>query len=329
MPVYRCNKCGHVSESPVAGTQIKCSACQHVCNVYDTAFFITKLLERYSAALREVKALQIQERGDLESVPTVAESDSQEELESGNNSDNLATEAQHAPLEKWLKGRQIEAQFDHSNVDTSGYFDEAAQQLGRRHDLFGELLQRVSYAYRKSHTGLNLDLSTLSQKDAQAINTLCRELYSHTLFARYFYQKQEKVVRLTLQPAPKVRQFFDGIWLEWYALLELLDVLQRRKLQFSCARGVNVLFQNEDIHELDVIALPAGQAPICIECKAGEFRRDIDKYQRLRKRLGIERNRFIVCSTDINDEQASSLTAMYDLTFVNLQTLSIHLNSIV
>ncbi|MDP2094430.1 MAG: hypothetical protein Q8K50_11165, partial [Hydrogenophaga sp.] len=80
---------------------------------------------------------------------------------------------------------------------------------------------------------------------------------------------------------------------------------------------------------LDVVALPHGQAPICIECKSGEFRRDIDKYQRLRKRLGIERSRFVICSTDITDEQASSLSAMYDLTFVSIASLPRHLASIV
>lgn len=331
MPVYRCNQCGHVSESPVAGTQVPCSACQAPCSVFDTAFYVRKLIERYAAAMREVKALQAEERRYPENGTATApeEASVAEAGEEAGNNDNLATAAQHAPIEKWLKSLQIEAQFDHSNVDTSGYFDEAAQQIGRQYDLFGELVQRVAYAYRKSHTGLNIDLTGMSQKDAQALNNLCRQLYSHTLFSRYFYQKQEKVVRLSLQPAPKVRQFFAGAWLEWYALLELLESLQNKKLAFSCARGVNVLFPNEDVHELDVVALPAGQSPICIECKSGEFRRDIDKYQRLRKRLGVERSRFIICSTDITDEQAGSLTAMYDLTFVSLQTLPRHLASIV
>ena len=136
-------------------------------------------------------------------------------------------------------------------------------------------------------------------------------------------------MRLSLQPAPKVRQFFEGGWLEWYALIELLQHLQSRQLGFSCARGVKVVFANEDLHELDVVALPQGQPPICIECKSGEFRRDIDKYQRLRKRLGLERNRFIICATDITTEQATGLTAMYDLTFVNLSSLKPHLATLV
>lgn len=329
MPIYRCNKCGHVSESPMAGVQVACSACQAPSTVYDTPFFVRKLLERYAAALRELKAVQAENRADEESAESSDADATTQEDPVETNSDDLATAAQHAPLEKWLKSRQIEAQFDHSTVDTSGYFDEAAQQLGRRHELFGELVQRVAYAYRKSHTGLNIDLNGVAQKDIQALTTLCRQLYSHTLFARYVYQKQEKVIRLTLQSAPKVRQFFEGAWLEWYALLELLEVMTKRRLAFSCARSVKVLFPNEDVHELDVVALPAGQSPICIECKTGEFRRDIDKYQRLRKRLGIERNRFIVCATDITDEQAASLSAMYDLTFVSLGSLPQALGTLV
>lgn len=327
MPVYRCNQCGHISESPAAGTQVPCAKCQTTYSVFDTAFYVGKLIERYTAAMREIKALQADDKAEsAEQSPAETTSPTPKPVDTLERP--LNTAAQHAPIENWLKSQQIEAQFDHSNVDTSGYFDEAAQQLGQRYGLFGELVQRVAYAYRKDHTGLNINLSEVGQKDAQAIQNLCRELYSHTLFARYRYQKQEKVMNLTLQSAPKVRQFFTGAWLEWFALMESISALQQRKIAFSCARGVKVVFPNEDLHELDVVLLPAGRPPICIECKAGEFRRDIDKYQRLRKRLGVGASRFMVCSTDITDEQATSLTAMYDLTFVSLNALPRHLSSI-
>ena len=78
-----------------------------------------------------------------------------------------------------------------------------------------------------------------------------------------------------------------------------------------------------------MLCLPAGQAPICIECKSGEFRRDIDKYLRLRKRLGLDKSRFILCAADLTEEQAAGLSAMYDLSFVNLQTLGAHLQRLV
>ena len=82
-----------------------------------------------------------------------------------------------------------------------------------------------------------------------------------------------------------------------------------------------------DTGEID--RLVDGATPICIECKTGEFRQEIDKYLRLSKRLGVGKERFIVCSTDLTEEQAQGLTAMYDLSFVNLQTLRKHLQKII
>ena len=46
-------------------------------------------------------------------------------------------------------------------------------------------------------------------------------------------------------------------------------------------------------------------------------------------RLTVERSRFIVCAADLSDEQAAGLTAMYELTFVNLQSLGPHLQRLV
>ena len=305
--------------------------------VYGTVFYVEKLVERDFSALREVAALQQPDKPADDSTSACsgesvsAQATSAETL-SGidpNNTTLLTTVEQHAPLQAWFSARKIEARFDYALVDTSGFFDDAARMLGEGHALYAELIDRVRFAYRKSHGWINLELGNLSQKEAQAINTLCRQLYSHTFFARYHYQKPEKIVRLTLQTAPAVRQFFEGGWLEWYAFIELLTQLRQRGRPASCARSVKVVFPNEDLHELDVIALPEGQAPICIECKSGEFRRDIDKYLRLRKRLGIDRSRFIVCTTDLNDEQAAGLTTMYELTFVNLGSLGRHLQTLV
>jgi len=48
--------------------------------------------------------------------------------------------------------------------------------VGDNYALFGELMERVCYAYRKSHSWVNLELAQLAQKDAQSINALCRQL---------------------------------------------------------------------------------------------------------------------------------------------------------
>jgi hypothetical protein len=342
MPIYRCNKCEFVSEDGSAGigSKVNCARCGTPSTVYGTVFFIEQLAQRYFAARQEIKTLKEQIHPESVTVPdgsaTISASQnaiSAPESTLANvdtlNTSLFATAEQHVPLKAWFGARQIEAVFDHSLVDTSGFFDDAAQLIGENFALFSNLIDRVCFSYRKSNTWLNLELGALSQKDAQAVNGLCRQLYEHTFFARYHYQKTEKIVRLTLQVAPAIRQFFDGGWLEWYAFIEVVNQIKERGRTFSCARGVKVVFPNEDLHELDVLALVDGKSLICIECKSGEFRRDIEKYLRLRKRLGLERNRFIICAADLADEQASGLSAMYELTFVNLPALRKQLQSLI
>jgi hypothetical protein len=340
MPIYRCNKCGFIAETVplLPGSKIPCARCANPSSVYETVFFAEKLAEKYFAALREIEALKAADKPATSAVatnpsgatpaPTAdAPAIALDQLNLHNTA-LLATAEQHQPLKQWFEARQIEARFDYDKVDTTGFFDDAARALGDNLALFGELLDRIRYAYRNSHSGLNLELASLSQKDAQALNTLCRQFYSHTLFARYNYQKPEKIVRLGLQTAPTVRQFFDGGWLEWFVLVELLEQLKAKKRPFSCARGVKVVFANEDLHEIDVMALVDGQTPIYIECKTGEFRREIDKLLRIKKRLGLSRQHFIICASDISAEQATGLSAMYELSFVNLDTLAGKLQSV-
>ncbi len=327
MPIYRCNKCGLVSENTLAPVSSKtdCERCGTPSTVFNSVYYVEKLVERYVAALREIEALKRPDKEAMDSAPDPGANQPPPDQSllslDIHNTSILATAQQHAPLKAWFAARQIDAKFDHTLVDTSGFFDDAAKLIGERFVLFGELVDRIRYAYRNSHGNVSIEVGSLSQKDSQAINALCRQLYSHTFFSRYHYQKPEKIIRLTLQSAPAVRQFFDGGWLEWFAFIELIGQLKETKRSFSCARSVKVVFPNEDLHELDVMVLPEGQAPICIECKSGEFRRDIDKYLRLRKRLGIDRSRFIICASDLSDELASGLSAMHELSFASLNTL--------
>lgn len=279
--------------------------------VYGTVFFVEEIVKRLAVASRELQLLKAASA----ELPTA----------SSNAPLVASTSDPEGPIKRWFADRKIEAQFDPALSDTSGFFDDTAVKIGDDYGLFAELIDRVRFAYRKSHTNVTLELGQLSQKDGQTVTQLCRWLYDHTFFSRFHYQKPEKIVRLTLQSAPAIRQFFEGGWLEWYALMAVQEAAQSRHPLQASARGVKVSFPNEDLHELDVVCLPGDNTPICIECKSGEFRRDIDKYLRLRKRLDIPRQRFLILSPELTQEQAEGLSAMYELSFVNLNTLKPHL----
>ena len=135
-------------------------------------------------------------------------------------------------------------------------------------------------------------------------------------------------MRIVLQKATSVRRFFAGEWLEWYVLIVCLRLCQKRKVKFSCARNITLTFSNDEKRELDVLLLINHTQPIYIEYKSGDFRQDLDKYVMLSKRLAIGHKHFILCVADLQTEQAKGLSAMYGLTFVNIQTLDQHLLSL-
>jgi hypothetical protein len=328
MSVYRCNKCGFVAEETlhVPGGKIPCAKCANPVTLFATVFYVEKLIERYTVMRRELEALKQPEDADAQATVVATAGALQLPKDEIHNTPVLATEAQHQPLHDWFAARQITPVFDYARIDTTGFFDEAALILGSRYELLRSAIEQVRFAYRQDWSWINVDLGKKSPPEAQAIIDAFRQLYSYTFFSRYSYQRQKNLLGMSLQPALAIRQFFEGGWLEWWAFMQLLQRGLECGANFSCTRGVHIEFQNEGLRELDVMFLLKKRFPIVVECKTGEFRGEIDKYVRLRRRLSLDRSQFVVCNPDLTDEQTVGMSAMYDLTFVNLQSFVTHTN---
>lgn len=295
-----------------------CPNCGNPNSVHDTVFFVRKLLERYFALLASQKRMQAEgENREAEASGTPPDLNGIDLY----NTDQIATSLQHGPIHDWFEAKNVQFRPNHKAVDTTGFFDEIAVEIGADYDMFKVVIDSIRQAQRIGRPGIYLNLSKRSQKDAQILTSFCRRLYDYAFVSKYFYKKEEKTIHMTLQNSPQVQRFFNGEWLEWFALMKVLEFCQKQRLTFSCARNVSVVFANEDLHELDVFFLINGNTPVCIECKTGEFRPSIDKYTTLRKRLGLQKSQFIICVLGFSDDQANGLSSMYDLTFVNERSL--------
>lgn len=329
MAIIRCNKCGHVAEvaGENIGKSVGCPQCAHDVPVHDTVLFVRKLLKQYFLMQGEVVRLStsVAVSPDAAAAPTRA---AVSDIDLHNTSD-FASDTQHKGILQWLERRQVKVRINPQAVDTTGFFDEIAVELGDNFGLLREVADKIRWGQQKDVPNFSISHAKASQKDSQAIHAFCKRLYDYSLLGKYFYQKAEKIGRGTIQTVPAVRNFFAGEWLEWYAFMKSLGVLKEGSRDFSCARNLSVVFPNEDLHELDVFFLVGGTIPICIECKTGEFRRDIDKYLGLRKRLGLDRSQFILCVTGLSDDQAAGLSSMYELSFVNHTGLASHVASLI
>jgi hypothetical protein len=244
------------------GEDVACPKCASSSPVYATAFFVGRLLEKYFETQREIARLKALSGGDSrEPAATVPDVLPPDEIDFSNTS-QLASELQHGPICDWFSNRQIKVQANLRGVDTTGFFDEVAVSIGRNLPLLNEVLERIRRAQHNGNSGTTIHFEKKSAEDARNILNFCQQLYDFSFVAKCLHKPEENSVRLILQTAPAIRKFFDGEWLEWYALMSCLQYSKERKKRFSCARNLKITLQNGDQYELDVFMLIDGNLPI-------------------------------------------------------------------
>jgi phage FluMu protein Com len=224
------------------------------------------------------------------------------------------------PARKWFQTKQVKTELDEKAMDISGFFDEMAVMLGDNYDSLKELLNQIKRMQANKNPGFTVDISTYNQNQIDIINKFCKEAYTNSFFSKFVNSKKNKnFLHITLQTEPKIVNFFNGLWLEWFVLMKVATMLAKRKITFSCLRGFKIILTNDELHEIDIFFLING-LPLWIECKTGEFRDSIAKYSSLRKRLNIDKQRSLLLVLDEPEEKLKTLTNMYDITFVNEKT---------
>ena len=318
MAILRCNNCAYLREVPNehVGKTVKCPVCEQASAIHDTVAFVKKLIDKYGVLLGKYRELE------QASVPAseargpeiILGKDEEVDL---HNTAVMSNSMQYKPIISWFERKNIKVEVNHNALDTQGFYDEVAVELGDQFQVLQEALDKIRKTQRNNYTSVVLNLNDYSQNQIKTITGFCKNLYEFSFVAKYFYNKNEKRVHLTLQTMPAIVGFFNGEWLEWYVFMKLLKHFYESKRLFSCLRSFNIQFANEDKYEVDVFFLINSRIPVFIECKSGEFRPFIEKYSKMRRRLDIEKENFLLLVLGVSDEQVLGLTKMYDITFVN------------
>lgn len=329
MAIFRCNKCGHIREvgSDYIGKSVKCPKCNNPATIHDTIAFLNALIKKHIAQTKELHNLRKESTNDNSGQET-ADNLSFENIDI-HNTNIFTQDNSFTPIIHWFEKQNIQVQINPYAVDTTGFFDEIALLLGNNFSVLNFVSNQIKYIQNKGYENVKLELSKKNQKEIQQIASFCQTLYDYSFVAKYHHQKKDQIIHLTLQTAPKIRDFFNGIWMEWFALMKLLEFFRDKKTSPSFSRSLDISFSGGNSNELDIFFLTEKGIPICIECKTGEFRQDINKYLSLRKQLNIGKNQFIICVFGLSQEQAQGMTSMYELTFVNENTLTNHMQTIV
>ena len=192
MAIFRCSKCGHLREvsNDYIGKSAKCPQCQHVAPIHATLSFIEKILERYFAQQQEL----IQFRQETNAVDQL---DIQVIDKPGNepflmenidihNTTELSNDQQYLPIIEWFAKKNVTVQVNPKELDTTGFFDEMALELGNNYETLREVSDKIKRIQKKGYTNINFQLAQKSQKNIQEITNFCNQLYKYSFVAKYF-----------------------------------------------------------------------------------------------------------------------------------------------
>ena len=159
MALFRCNQCNRLREvsNNYIGQAVKCPQCQAVNPIHNTVDFVTRLLDRYMAIGKELQGLR-QQSGTPTASNAASADTSLHELDI-NNSNLLAESQQHLAIVQWFKQKGIKLDVNEKSIDTSGFFDEVARNIGDNYDVLKLVVEQIRYRQRKGHTWRFLDPS--------------------------------------------------------------------------------------------------------------------------------------------------------------------------
>ena len=179
MAILRCGNCGYLREVPHEhiGKTVKCPVCEKAALIYDTVAFVKKLIDKYSHLMGKYRELEqaANEEADNGSDQTPRHPGKIENLDLHNTA-VMSNSMQYKPIIKWFERKSVNVEVNHDALDTQGFYDEVAVELGDNLEVLQEVLDKIRKTQRNNYTSLTLNLSNHSQNQIRTVTQFCRNL---------------------------------------------------------------------------------------------------------------------------------------------------------
>ncbi len=215
MAIFRCNKCGHIREVPndYIGKSVNCPRCKQVNPIHDTVGFVGKIIEKYLAQYKELKQLREQlPLANLAELTDLTTGDEQQALTDIDiyNTTALASQQQYEPIVAWFKQHKIQLDINQQAIDTTGFFDEVAMQLGDNYGILSLVSDQIRYVQQKGYTNVKLTLGKRSQKEVKKLLDSARNCMITRLLLNIFITSKIRLFASHFKPLRKSYGFSMG-----------------------------------------------------------------------------------------------------------------------
>ncbi len=267
---------------------------------------VKQLLERIALALESIAESLSAER-------------SQKTWRRASTSEQAVEGSHPAPqeIETFLNQRGIRIKHVKVEEEADEVLDRIALFMGRKYQHIRDLYTLLKRALNTGEE-IRLDMKNRRQEEIASITQLCTELYRIAFLRKYMYRKSpERLLLARVNRIPKAINFLTGGWLERYVKISVIETIESlpHPVSYSYVKNPQVTLPNGDDFELDILFRIDG-VYFWFEAKTGEYQDYVEKYARIARVMGLNREQTYMILSEITKAGAEAVSDLFGMRVV-------------
>ncbi len=208
--------------------------------------------------------------------------------------------------------------------------ESLAYYVADKYELTNSFLKFIRECIPKKEFTFTYSMNSLSVPEQNATVSLAENFTEYGIISDLFYNKALNNIHGKISSAPRVINFLNGDYLEYYAHSVTQKVIEKAALQHGCDYEIysNFVIQKDgDKHELDLV-FRVGKNIFWCEVKSGKFS-DFDCYRCLGLLMGVNPDRHILLTAEKDDEKCEAVSWFYQFYVANILSFKKKLNDMI
>ncbi len=218
---------------------------------------------------------------------------------------------------EFLKQKNITIKNIKTEVEADKILDDIALYMGNNYSKIKKVYELIK---RHMNTGayFNIILKNFTQDEISSITYFGHQLHQIAFLEEYKYLRSPEYKLMgKVNRIPGVLNFFSGGWLERYVKKTIIDILENIPVRYSCLTNPQIILPNGNDFELDILFRIENEI-FWFEAKTGDYQRYVQKYAKVAKILGLNKNNAYMILTDIAENTAQALKTLFGMNVVDV-----------
>lgn len=273
----------------------------------------------FNALLRPISKVEVEAKK-AETIVAAQNTESIEELFEREKKDEIIKEKSETAVTvlNYFGTKEIDIDLSCSNNDFAPV-EELAMLLAMNYDKCKDFYKYLRGVIAKKRFDICYNTYPLTTDERTATNMVAEKLGKFGVISNLRIPDNSKEITGRLSTAPRVINFLNGDYLEFYSRIVVKQIVERIAKEKNCDYELysNVIIRKDsEKHELDIV-FRVGKEVFWAEIKSGKFS-DFDCYRRLGVLMGVNPDKHILLSAEKSKEEAETISWFYQFYVSNI-----------